>query len=148
VTEPHHWAEIENPTEEVIVELGNGKRITRHIARRRSSEKQVMDALEARDLLAYAVLLRRGWEALTGGTVKAQDYGREHRNSCKSMTPSQLHAYMEYSLWHDRCKNYPDINTGPLYHVWFEGGGMKEAARKFKIRDGRVIELMVEALTV
>lgn len=147
-TEPIDHQERYHPTEPVTVEQGTGRGISKTETRQRTSEKQVMDALAEADVLQRAMTIRRGWMLHGGANIQAQDYGRQRFGMpSEFMSKSDMIIYRAYKEWRTRCKERR-VNIGPLFDVWFLGYGMKKVARIYKVRDSRVIELMVEALEV
>ncbi|TQV80330.1 hypothetical protein [Denitrobaculum tricleocarpae] len=145
-TEPLDIQEHHSPTEPVTVEQGTGRGISKTETRQRSSEKQVMDALAEADVLQLAMTLRRGWMLHGGANIQAQDHSRQRFGMpSEFMSKSDMIVYRTYKEWRQRCKA-EHVSIGPLYDVWFCGHGMKKVARWYKVRDSRVIDLMIEAL--
>jgi len=145
-TDPIAHQERYNPTEPVVVEQGTGRGISKTETRQRSSEKLVMDALAEADVLQLAMTIRRGWMLHVGANIQAQDYSRQRFGMpSEFVSESDMLVYKVYKQWRKRCKR-ERVNIGPLYDVWFCGHGMKDVARRYRVRDSRVIELMVEAL--
>jgi hypothetical protein len=138
------WQESHSPTERVIIETGDGKRITRHEVRRRVSHSRLWASLSPEHQIK-AQLLYDGWLVSIGGLgVKTQRY-EQRSPGAETLTDAQERCYIAYRDWWHRCKEYR-VDIRALVDVLFIGMSLSAVDRARRWRNGTASSRIIEAL--